>query len=204
MIAFFWSNPLGRKRHTVAAATQPEMGDEDFDVNGVTCRPLVGFIVKVGIDWPRKLRFTVKLHTGEDHEAAARRWLATERGQRHSVVSGFCDGGGAEEQTDRCDSAPEPTPLRLGCVACQDADCVAALYSTGGRFFCGACVDDPANEESVRQAAAEQLVAREAAAVQDFALGLASGQTHAVHASQAEWHIEGPYWLVKVSSVAQR
>ena len=41
-------------------------------------------------------------------------------------------------------------------------------------------------------------------ALEDFALGLASGQAHAVNASQAEWHIEGPYWLVKVSSIAWR
>jgi hypothetical protein len=32
------------------------------------------------------------------------------------------------------------------CVTCEDDDCVAALYSTGGRFCCESCVADPVNE----------------------------------------------------------
>jgi hypothetical protein len=43
---------------------------------------------------------------------------------------------------------------------------VAAVYLAGGRFCCEECVDDPVNEAFVRQAAAEQLAAREAAAAQ--------------------------------------
>jgi hypothetical protein len=165
------------------------MGDEDFDVPGVTCRPMAGFNVKLGMNWPKTLQFCVRLKTGEDHEAAARRWLATERGQRHRAKgtrpqeSTPCDPGEAEEQTERCDSLLEPdtmdadmeevsagerrgSPLRLGCFACEEDDCVAAVYLAGGRFCCEDGVDDPVNEAFVRQAAEEQLAAREAAAAQ--------------------------------------
>ena len=127
------------------ACTWPalRMGYEDFDVNGITCRPMAGFIVKLGINWPKWLQFSVKLHTGEDHEAAARRcrWLATERGQRHSAESRLCDGGGVEEQTDRCDSIHKSAPL-LGCVACEDDDCVAQVILFGSKRR-QMCVLDP-------------------------------------------------------------
>ena len=35
-------------------------------------------------------------------------------------------------------------------------------------------------------------------ALEEFALLLDKDQTHAVHASRTEWHIEGPYWLAKL------
>eukprot|EP00966_Prymnesium_polylepis_P048204 1116190-Prymnesium_polylepis.1 len=35
-------------------------------------------------------------------------------------------------------------------------------------------------------------------ALEEFALSLDAGQTHAVHASKSEWYIEGPYWLAKI------
>jgi hypothetical protein len=127
------------------------MGDEDFDVAGVICRPMAGFIVKLGINWPKRLQSCVRVRTGEDHEAAARRWLATERGQRYHAESSTraqestpCDGQ-AGEQTERRDVVLEPatvdavivqevsagerrcSPLPFGCIACEDDDCAAAL-----------------------------------------------------------------------------
>eukprot|EP00966_Prymnesium_polylepis_P152099 3513372-Prymnesium_polylepis.2 len=39
---------------------------------------------KDGMPWPKRLQFMVKLRVDvEDHEVAARGWLAGERGQRH-------------------------------------------------------------------------------------------------------------------------
>jgi hypothetical protein len=79
--------------------------------------PMAGFIVKLGMNWPKKLQFCVRLQAGEDHEAAARRWLATERGQRHRAKGTRpqeitpCDQGGAEEQTERRDSLLEPDTM---------------------------------------------------------------------------------------------
>eukprot|EP00966_Prymnesium_polylepis_P092228 2135394-Prymnesium_polylepis.1 len=35
-------------------------------------------------------------------------------------------------------------------------------------------------------------------ALEEFALSLDAGQTHAVHASKTEWYIEGAYWLAKI------
>ena len=35
-------------------------------------------------------------------------------------------------------------------------------------------------------------------ALEEFALTLDAGQTHAVHSSKTEWYIEGPYWLAKI------
>ena len=149
------------------------MSDEDFNVAGITCRPMAGFNVKLGINWPKRLQFCVRVQAGEDSEAAARRWLATERGQRHhaeitrSQESTPYDGQ-AEEQAERRDVVLKPATVdadvegvsaserrgSFGCVACEDDDCVAALYSAGGRFCCESCVDDPVNKEVVRQAAA--------------------------------------------------
>jgi hypothetical protein len=92
------------------------MSDEDFDVAGVTCRPMAGFNVKLGMNWPKRLQFCVQVQAGEDREAAARRWLAAERVQRHhaestrSQESTPCDGQ-SEEQTERPDVVLEPATV---------------------------------------------------------------------------------------------
>jgi hypothetical protein len=85
-----------------------------------------------------------------------------------SRLKGVESGGGSVQACAREESAGErpASSLPSGCVACEGDDCEAALNLTDGRFYCEVCVDDPANEDSVRQGAAEQLAAREAAAAQ--------------------------------------
>ena len=101
----------------------------------------------------------------EDQVRTHKGWPALLEASR---LKGVESGGGSAQACAREESAGErpASSLRSGCVACEDDDCEAALNSTDGRFYCAACVDDPANEDSVSQAAAEQLAAREAAAAQ--------------------------------------
>ena len=67
-------------------------GPEDFEVDGVACRTQSNFNVKVGAGtkgaaWPKSLQSMVKLRVGEDHEAAARRWLTSDRGRRQAALA---------------------------------------------------------------------------------------------------------------------
>lgn len=66
-----------------------DTGERDFSVDGIACRTQSSFNVKVGAGiqgtrWAKRLQFVVKLRVNEDHECAARRWLASERGRRHA------------------------------------------------------------------------------------------------------------------------
>jgi len=45
----------------------------DFDVDGVQCRALPNWLIKVGIGLPKSLTFTVKMRNGEEREEAVLR-----------------------------------------------------------------------------------------------------------------------------------
>ena len=82
--------------------------DRDFNVHGVACRTQAAFNVKVGAgddgtSWPKRLQFTVKLRVGEDHEMAARRWVASERGQQHAAQE-------VEAAVETAAEVAEPSP----------------------------------------------------------------------------------------------
>ena len=150
---------------------------EVFEVNGVACSvtkakdPGTAYVTvgTSGFSNCQRIAFRLSQLPGaasrEEQVRAHRDWPAL---LALSKLKGAESGVGSAQacaRESREESAGE-RPASSGCVACGDEDCEAALNSTGGRFYCEECVDDPANEDSVRQAAEEQLAARDAAAAQ--------------------------------------
>ena len=50
-----------------------QLPDTEFDVDGVACKSQSSYLVTVGTNIPKKLRFPVKMRVGEDRDAAVRR-----------------------------------------------------------------------------------------------------------------------------------
>ena len=115
--------PLQLERPWRAGAhrmTATEASDRFFSVEGIACTVQSRYNVKVGAGqigtvWPKRLRFTVKLRAeAEDHEDAARRWLATERGQRHVADAAAASGNLAVGAV--ATEAPAAAPQASGTV----------------------------------------------------------------------------------------
>jgi hypothetical protein len=153
----------------------PKKKAEVFEVDGVACSVTSAkdqgtAYVKIGTSgFSHDQRITFRLSqlpgaaSREEQVRAHKGWPALLAASRSKGVE---SGGGSAQPCAResLEASAGERPASSGCVACEGDDCEAALNSTDGRFYCEECVDDPANEGSVRQAAEEQLAARAAAA----------------------------------------
>jgi hypothetical protein len=106
----------------------------------------------------------------------------------HHQHVGLC----ADKETAERDGPLMARGIWCGCKPCVEYDfrnCLmkAEFGPLKGPFYC-------------KLAKNQQTSETRSMALEEFAHSLDDGQTRVVHASKTEWHIEGPYWLAKVST----